>query len=680
MAGFFDRIRQFGRAWRITSDVARHEDQRVLEDATKSSGRSTPLPVTVKAKHAGLAYNSSIANSTPQRVSIYFPPEYDLSSIANAVDTDSFFRRAVEKYEELIWKGGYKFLGKNLNAVNYVRKRFEQIAQVSDFPTEELLRQISYQLIIYGNCFISKVRNPRASGGKPFKRMDGKVLPPVAAYFVEDSVSMKVATAENGDVVAYKQFVYGKSYIPIWHPYNIIHMYYSRKAGLNFGTPLVLPVMDDIRALRKIEQNVELLIFQHTVPLYHYKVGTPEKPAADLEIEAVQATVTKMPPNGAIVTPERHEIQVIGAEKNALNVVDYLEYFKNRVLAGLGMSSVGMGEGGGASKSSAIVLDAHMRNTTETFQKVISMFVSEFMIKELLQEGGYAVDTIDEENKVYLMFPPIDKDAQWAKENHYAQMFTQHMITENEARIEFGRDPITKAERQNMYFELIAKPTAIIAASDEPYTGESKMVAAGKGIKKPVNIKTPEGAEAHSKKKIAKIQGIKQPHVGEPAKVKGDTPAARQGNSKNMPANQKRMQGPVKFPKNDTLDLVNRIFNATREDTLDAYSHYLTNSEEFQSTTALKTSVFDLTKKQLVSELALTKIEDSDYFYSKLAELVDELYIKIEKVFKITNQYDGVTRIVSIFDTAKSRIVILCDRYKEELVEDEEDPITEDEG
>ena len=63
-----------------------------------------------------MVYNSSLSKKFGEES--YTPVEYDLSTVANCIDTDSYFRRAVEKYVELIWKAGYSFYGKNPRAVS----------------------------------------------------------------------------------------------------------------------------------------------------------------------------------------------------------------------------------------------------------------------------------------------------------------------------------------------------------------------------------------------------------------------------------------------------------------------------------------------------------------------------------------------------------------------------------
>ena len=52
----------------------------------------------------------------------------------------------------------------------------------------------------------------------------------------------------------------------------------------------------------------------------------------------------QMEEDGGLATNERVEIKAIGAESLALRISEYLNYFKNRVYAGLGMSGMDFGE------------------------------------------------------------------------------------------------------------------------------------------------------------------------------------------------------------------------------------------------------------------------------------------------------------------------------------------------
>lgn len=449
-------------SYQLVEDIIKIDDRRL-------QGASSGL--TNKVRHAGLAYNGA----TGRNVVNFKRPEYNLSDIANALDTESILRRSVEKYVELIWKDGFSFVGKNPATLTYIKRRFEEMAVVTGTPTQQMFEDVAQQLVAYANVFVSKARSRVNSTGSIRTTFDGIKLDPIAGYFVEDSTSMEIARKDNGTVVRYRQWIPGVARRPEWSPRNMIHMYYSRKAGLAFGTPLSIPVLDDIRALRRMEENVELLVFQHAIPLFHYKIGTETMPSNPTEVQNVQSVIENMPTHGAIVTPERHEIKAIGVDRQALDVEPYLEYFKKRIFGGLGMSPLAFGDGNTSNKSTSQTLDRQMQNTTEKFQMIIKNFIDEFMIKEILCEGNFAFDTVDDEDMVHLFIPEIDADEKRAKENHALAMYQGNVWTEDETRIEMGREILDPQTRLNTHFELIDKPKAIIQALDESFTEGAKQ-------------------------------------------------------------------------------------------------------------------------------------------------------------------------------------------------------------
>jgi capsid protein len=78
------------------------------------------------------------------------------------------------------------------------------------------------------------------------------------ANVINEGYHYVVAKDINGNILGYKQYIPGIEESPEWKPEDMVHIYFSRKRGLTFGTPLCYPVIDDIKALRKIEQNIEI--------------------------------------------------------------------------------------------------------------------------------------------------------------------------------------------------------------------------------------------------------------------------------------------------------------------------------------------------------------------------------------------------------------------------------------
>lgn len=292
-----------------------------------------------------LSYTSSTA-----RRGQFNESDYDLALINRIEDTDSYVHQAFVKKTGLMFKEGYDLVGGDPKTIQYIKLRLAQIARATNIPTEELLRSVGASLIKKSNAFLLKVRKESASGGRA-RLVPGKTteLEPIAGYFVVPAETMQYEADKYGRVTRWKQ-VLPDGHFTFFKPEDVVHLYFNKKDGFVYGTPTIVPVIDDIRSLRKIEENIELLVYQHLFPLFHYKVGSETFPASvneqgEDEIEVAKREIQTMPSEGGLVTSHRHEIALIGAENRSLRAEGYLEHFKKRVFSGLGISAVDMGEG-----------------------------------------------------------------------------------------------------------------------------------------------------------------------------------------------------------------------------------------------------------------------------------------------------------------------------------------------
>jgi len=432
------------------------------------------------------------------------PPEYNLAEIGRIIDVESYARQSFSKKIALMYKEGWTLIGKNPKTIKYIKARFSQISNATGVPTLKLFRDMGTSIVQKSNAFVVKVRDIKSSGGK-VRVPSGtrKLLKPVAGYFIAPAETMEFKMTEN-KIVRWRQSLpdgYTKEFVPE----DIVHMFYERKDGFIFGTPTITPVIDDIRALRKIEENIELLIYQHLFPLFQWKVGTKEMPAGTTEkgvkeVDIVKAEIQYMPTEGGIVTTERHEISAIGAEGRALRAESYLTHFKRRVFAGLGMSPVDLGETESSNRSTAEQLSQNLIDGVKDYQQITEIFINEYIIKELLLESNFPFDALDDENIVALKFKEIDVFSQIKKEAHYADQYNKDVVTLHEARLGVGREPIelpsydeidNGQDDRDKYPEwyalrwpLMERPKALINAVDEPYSNPAKARAAAESARK----------------------------------------------------------------------------------------------------------------------------------------------------------------------------------------------------
>jgi len=425
--------------------------------------------------------------------------EYDLSEIGKVEDTDSYVRKAFQKRLALMFKEGFSYRGSNANTIRYIKTRMAQIAEASQIPSSDLLRRVSASLIRTSNAYLVKVRNDKASGGAKRKSPGGKMLKPVAGYFPAAPETMKYEVdANTGNITKWKQELPDGKYVE-FATEDVVHFITNRREGFHLGVPDLVPVIDDIRTLRHIEENVELLVYQYLFPLFHYKVGTESAPAGYTEdgrkeIDVVLEQIKYMPSEGAIVTPERHEINAIGSEGRALRAEGYLTHFKKRVFSGLGVSDVDMGESDTSNRATALTLSRQLVDSVKAIQDELESQWDQKVINELLLESTFGDMVLEEENRVHLQFHEIDLNSKVELAKHNTDLFKANGITWDEYRSSLGLEPIQvpeTAEDQDpmkypewfkTYWKLFEEPLNLIRAVDEPYTAAAKAMAESRSI------------------------------------------------------------------------------------------------------------------------------------------------------------------------------------------------------
>ena len=452
-------------------------------------------------------------------------PEWDLAECGRILDTESYVRRAFRNKKNLFLKEGYDFVGAKPERVRYIKRRMKQMEAATGTPFGTLISQTAWALIRTSNAFWVKVRDEKASGGRVRKNANGKALKPVAGYFIMAPETVRFKRDGYGRLVKYMQDVYGKTPLE-FAPEDVIHFYFDKREGFSVGTPVLASVKDDIRALRRIEENVELLVYQHLFPLFHYKVGTEKDPAKIYpdgtdEVREVQMKIAMMPSDGCWVTPERHSIEAINASGSAVAVDKVIEHFKQRIFSGLGNSSVDMGEGNTSNKGTAVTMSRNLIDDTKADQKEFACQFEANIIEELMLESTFSNGTIfDDENEVYLRFNEIDLEARQAKENHLVDIFLKNAITHDELRTGMGYEPFagdgwpTANSKSKMFvksegdfartnYGLFDRDKTILQSIDEPGTDAAKAASKSSGGGSVGNKNKP--ANQHGTRPAAKV-------------------------------------------------------------------------------------------------------------------------------------------------------------------------------
>jgi hypothetical protein len=404
------------------------------------------------------------------------PPDFDLEEINLAYDNDAYVRQAIDKYTDLIFKAGWDIVSPNDNAKDYIKTRLSLIAEATQTPTEEFFNQIAEDLVKYSNVFIVKARLAKSGdykfpSGINVKGLDD--MEPIVGYFVLPPETIEIARDKNGRIVRYKQEIQGGGKEITFKPQDIIHITWKKKRGNAFGVPFLLPVLPDVRLLREVEDNVHRLLHKYLHPLYKFTVGLPEEgfESTPEEVEQIRDEIEKMTTDGTMVLPERYNLEVVGAEGEAINAKWALEYFEQRVFTGLGVPETVFGRSNTANRSTADNLTSEMHDRIKAFQRVIATAIDNMILNELLMEGGFD-PIINPQDDADFIFEEIAIDEQIKLENQAMYLYEHNGITFPEFRNRIGYEP--EIEESEMYLHRVQlAQISAKASSTEPGSPET---------------------------------------------------------------------------------------------------------------------------------------------------------------------------------------------------------------
>ena len=385
-------------------------------------------------------------------------PEYELLEGFTLYDVEVYVQQAVRRRTSLMFRNGYSFNGANARLIKYINKRINQIAYVMGITWASFMREVLTCLALCSNCFLLKIRSdtPGESGG--VKNELNKNRSPIAGYAMIPPHTI-FPFVDKGKIVKWRRFYnWGVKPWEDYKPEDIIHFKWDRKPGHIFGTPRLLAVRDDIFALRRLEENVELLFLNFLFPLLHVKVGTDEAPAGYLpggvsEIQATRNLIEQMPKEGVFVTDQRVEVKNTGAQGESLDPSNLIEHYKKRIFTGLGVSALDMGEGDTANRSTADNVSQALKDSIKYDLDQFADQVTMQILRELFSEANFTLSVQNAIADVKLMFKEIDMDNKIKEETHATQLYQNNGITHSEYRKRIGEKELSDEEHQDTHFQ-----------------------------------------------------------------------------------------------------------------------------------------------------------------------------------------------------------------------------------
>lgn len=384
--------------------------------------------VTAVAKYISVRYEKYY-----QRENFEYPDE-SLYEIKRAIATDSYISEAHNKYKEKIFKAGYYYKGSE-NIITYIKNRFSIMNYMNETLIDVMFQEIADDLIDYSNAYLLKLRVSEIPFFEHLSRKDDKNF--IGGYMRVDPCHVVVVKDKYNNIIRYEIERMGYENQKVDKD-DLIHFYLNRKAEAKVGTPRLQPVLEDIKALRDIEGDVLTLIHRFCFPLYHVKVGLAQSGynGTQTDIDDIQEKIENMSEDGILITNEKVEINIVGTQGNALDVLPYLDYFENRVFAGLNTSQSQMGRNGEKTPDS---VEAQIHDTVKHIEKVFSIFIKHHIFNELLLEGGFN-PVLNTDDQIDLVFNEISLDTRVKLENHEALKYESNIQTLSETRTGIGME------------------------------------------------------------------------------------------------------------------------------------------------------------------------------------------------------------------------------------------------
>lgn len=523
-------------------------------------------------------------------------------------------------------------------------------------PIEILFQEIADDLIKYSNAFVIKKRIDSVPGMKLNPVLADKI---VGGYFRVDPASVKIKRDKNGNVLKYEQG-YGDNKKEFF-PRDVVHFYIDKDANNAFGTPRIIAALEDVKLLRKIEGNITALIYRFSMPLYQWIVGLPQPgmQGTDPEIAKAQREVENSTLDGIVITNERTTIKSIGAEGTALNAEGYLKYFEARVFSALGVSASQMGRGG--SKQDADSMEAQVHDTVKYIQRIMSIFIREFILSELLLEGGYN-PIINEEDIVNYEFEEISLETKVKKENHEMLKYQSNLTTINESRRKMGMkdDVDDESKLYKNYIETNARLKEI------DRTAEHQMELAKQNAKNSESNSTTKSGSSSTGNKSPRSSKSSSPNKSvssnnRPQNQHGTT-SVKIKESFNEETNQKELKKIYKIYKEARNDIENdepidMILPLTAETLCTMFNRIVNDNSSMAIIDAIKeiSKINKIAAKIPNEEIVLTSFyEEIDDNIKGLLKLIEKDLSEDKDVEKIFNKYEYRLRFLEDYIARKA--------------------------
>ena len=318
-----------------------------------------------------------------------------------------------------------------------------------------------------------------------------------------------------------------------------------------------------------------------------------------------------------------------------------------------------MGRGG--SKQDADSMEAQVHDTVKYIQRIMSIFIREFILSELLLEGGYN-PIINEEDIVNYEFEEISLETKVKKENHEMLKYQSNLTTINESRRKMGMkdDVDDESKLYKNYIETNARLKEI------DRTAEHQMELAKQNAKNSESNSTTKSGSSSTGNKSPRSSKSSSPNKSvssnnRPQNQHGTT-SVKIKESFDEETNQKELKKIYKIYKEACNDIENdepidMILPLTAETLCTMFNRIVDNNSSMAIVDAIKeiSKINKIAAKMPNEKIILTSFyEEIDDNIKGLLKLIEKDLSEDKDVEEVFNKYEYRLRFLEDYIARKA--------------------------
>jgi very-short-patch-repair endonuclease len=412
-------------------------------------------------------------------------------------DNEPLVAAAIEFYTD------FPLSGFTLQCANsYVKDYYEALVKKLNFP--KWLPLISQEYHLRGDCFVFSSIECKVCGGDPqlpdtgercdhegatwkslsilnpdMVEIEGGFLDEDPSYYYMPTDDMIQIVQTGKPEMTYRKIaprlrdlILAREPIPLEQD-CIWHLKRGAAPWQPFGTSLVRRMFPTLAYKDKLRQAQWIVAERHIIPYKIVKVGRPDRPASDEEMEAVAAELAQLAndPLVTLIVPDAFEMDFVGASGKVLQLTNEMEQIAQELYDGF-MINKSMINGDGPSYSNAQVGLVTMAQRLERFRNEVAYWIEERVFKPVAIWNGFEVE--GKRGQKEYVYPTVKwDDLKLRDDTQKLQMFVQaqqQKLISAQTLIElFGLDYDQEVER--LRYELGMQYLSSPKMTDDVGTG-----------------------------------------------------------------------------------------------------------------------------------------------------------------------------------------------------------------